>query len=145
MLETGDTLPSGDVIRVRIGDEGNLVSRGIVLLVRPAWGLPLAILPPDAFVLTDTTLRGPILFLQNHEGLRHDVRVGEALLQPFHERWQPNPDEFRQMVREGRLFSLVGDGEYLCANRWIGDEFRFRPVGPIFQVVQRNRGNEQEM
>ena len=105
----------------------------------------LAVLPPDAFVLTDTTLRGPILFLQNHEGLRHDVRIGEALLQPFHERWQPNPGEFRQMVREGRLFSLVGDGRYLCANRWIGDEVRFRPAGPIYQVVPPNRGNEYGM
>ncbi|UCG32048.1 MAG: DUF2723 domain-containing protein [Phycisphaerales bacterium] len=103
----------------------------------------LAVLPPDAFVLTDTTLRGPILFLQNHEGLRHDVRVGEALLQPFHDRWQPNPDAFRQLVREGRLFSLVGDGKYLCANRWIGDEFRFRPVGPIYQVVPPRQTDEQ--
>jgi hypothetical protein len=102
----------------------------------------LAVLPPDAFVLTDTTLRGPILFLQNYDGLRHDVRIGEGLFEPFHKRWQPTPDEFRKMVREGRLFSLVGEGKYLCANRWIADEYRFRPVGPIYQVVPPGQDGE---
>lgn len=97
----------------------------------------LGVLPPDAFVLTDTTLRSPLLYLQNVAGLRHDVRIGEALWQPFHDRWQPDPDEMRQMVRQGRLFSLAGQAKHMGANKWIPTEFRFQPVGPIYQVVPR--------
>jgi len=97
----------------------------------------LQLLPPNAFVLTDTTLRGPLLYLQNTAGLRQDVRIGEARWQPFHEPFQPNPDELRQMVRERRLFSLAGEARYMGGNKWIPTEFRFQPVGPIYQVVPR--------
>ena len=69
--------------------------------------------------------------------LRQDVRIGEARWQPFHERFQPNPDELRQMVRERRLFSLAGEARYMGGNKWIPTEFRFQPVGPIYQVVPR--------
>jgi hypothetical protein len=97
----------------------------------------LDLLPPDAFVITDSTLRGPLLYLQNAEGLRKDVRIGEGRWQPFLAPHRPKPDEMRQLVRQGRLFSLAAEASHMGGNKWIATEYRFEPAGPIYRVVPR--------
>jgi len=98
----------------------------------------LAVFPPDALALSDTTMRSPILYLQNHKGMRRDVRIGFGTMQPFLEFKKIVGDDLRPFIEQGRLYSLAGDARNMGGNRWIAVEYQLVPAGPVFKIVPRS-------
>ncbi|MFO0837317.1 MAG: hypothetical protein U1D55_02230 [Phycisphaerae bacterium] len=93
-------------------------------------------LPPDAWLIIDSTARRPLDYLQLRDHLREDV----TLVTENHRRPGQTPivlDEAsaRPLIESGRLFSMADAPPYAPA--WLVGECRFAPAGHVFRVRPR--------
>lgn len=106
----------------------------------------LAIVPPDAMLIVDSTLYSPVNYLQAAESLRRDVRLDCVLAR---QDWLPPLDTDVEQYRADLLA-----GGRLCAGSdvkryqphwlraWIDDgRVRFEQLGPIYKIVPVGREN----
>ena len=101
----------------------------------------LAVLPPDALLVVDSTLYSPVNYLQAAESLRRDVRLDCVLAEQDWLSPIPEPvDAYREgLLSAGRLYTASDVKRYQphWLRRWMeGDEpVRFEAVGPVYKVI----------
>jgi hypothetical protein len=101
----------------------------------------LAVLPPDALLVVDSTLYAPVNYVQAAESLRRDVRLDCTLAeQDWLSPITSDADAYRyELLRSGRLFAASDVKRYQphWLRRWMEGEtpVRFEPVGPVYKVV----------
>lgn len=95
----------------------------------------LKALPPDAWLVLDSTLVPPLNYLQVVEGLRKDVRLDSWAAR---QDWLPQVDADRareEKLTVGLLFSAVDDPKYMPP--WLRDgEFQLERLGYVFHVTR---------
>ncbi len=96
-------------------------------------------LPPDAWLVADSTVCPPINYLQARRSLRRDVRLISSIArQP----WLQPTDEVRgreAMMNAGRLFATSDARPYLPD--WLRDgSFRFDPAGYVWLIKKSGPG-----
>ncbi len=95
-------------------------------------------LPRNVVLMVDSTPAPPLLYLQNRDSLRRDVRIlGAHVYQPWFESAIDIASAERDViVAEGRLLVLTRDPAYW--NFYLrGEGYQAEPLGDVFRIVHR--------
>ena len=102
----------------------------------------LASLPPNAVLLTDSTIRRPLDYLQGDEGLRLDARLpNTGSPRPWQEQMHVDWTNGETFIDQGLLFCTSIVPEYIPS--WLLEgPYRFEAHGHVYEV-QRERSRPQ--
>ncbi len=95
----------------------------------------LASMPEDGILTIDSTPMAPMLYLQNADGLRRDVRIlaGQAYQPWFEDKIDMASPQRDEIVGKGRLFAATRDRRSWNGHLQ-GDEYRAAPQGRLFRI-----------
>ena len=102
----------------------------------------LTSLPPNAVLLTDSTIRRPLDYLQGDEGLRLDVRLPNTRFpRPWQEQMRVDSENADTFIDRGLLFCASTVPRYTPP--WLSDgPYRFEAHGHVHEV-ERDRSPPQ--
>lgn len=93
----------------------------------------LAQLPPDAVLLTESAMRGPLLYCQEAYGLRRDVQLDKGVYQLWLKATKLSPETAADLVSRQRFFATANHLHYPLFE-WLVEYYQTVPDGILYRL-----------